>query len=74
MAWLRKINRHVQVYVTKTVGGNAAYQKVMPGTITALGAGELVTVRIGHGGQTYANIDRRTDVDENLAAVKYISA
>jgi len=74
MAWLHKVNRHVQVFVTKTVGGNVKYQKVMPGTITALGASELVTVRIGHGGQTYSNIDRRTDVNEDLVAVKYIPA
>jgi len=83
MAWLRKINRHVQVFVPKTVNGNAAYQKVLPGTITALGAGELITVRIGRfdtipGGAkdyiTYTNIDRRTDVNENLVAVKYIPA
>jgi hypothetical protein len=70
MAWVRKINRHVQVLHRIS----ASVIKVRPGTITALGAGELVTVRVAHSGQTFANIDRRTDPDENLAATKYIPA
>jgi hypothetical protein len=84
MAWVRKVNRHVQVLVPKTVGGNTAYVKIVPGVITALGAGELVTVRVGRydtdsgtiGSQyiTYTDIDRRTDPNEDLpATVKYIS-
>lgn len=84
MAWVRKVNRHVQVLVPKTVGGNTAYVKILPGVITALGAGELITVRVGRydtdnatpGKQyiTYTNIDRRTDPNENLpVTVKYIS-
>ena len=84
MAWVRKVNRHVQVLVPKTVGGTTAYVKIVPGVITALGAGELVTVRVGRydtdsgtiGSQyiTYTDIDRRTDPNEDLpATVKYIS-
>ena len=68
MAWIRKVNRHVQVLHRLS----ATMIKVRPGTITALGAGELVTVRIGHSGETFANIDRRTDPDENQAVTKYI--
>lgn len=84
MAWVRKVNRHVQVLVPKTVGDNAEYVKILPGVITALGAGELITVRVGRydtdsgtpGSQyiTYTDIDRRTDPNEDLpATVKYIS-
>jgi len=84
MGWRPKIGRHVQVFVPKTVGGNAAYVKVLPGTITALGGGNLVTVRIGRYDTdltpgppvvyiTYSNIDQRQDPDENNpVTVKYI--
>lgn len=65
MGWLRKVNRHVQLYRQKTVGGEANYVKVVPAVITALGAGELVTVRIGHTGGTAVNVPRRTDPDAN---------
>lgn len=65
MAWLKKINRHVLVFTQKTVNGNAQYVKVRSGTITALGAGELVTVRFGRSGGTLANVDRRLDPDAN---------
>jgi hypothetical protein len=68
MAWLRKINRHVQVLQRVS----ATVIKVRPGTITALGAGELINVRVGHAGETYTNIDRRTDPDENQSVTKYI--
>jgi len=70
MAWLRKINRHVQVLWRV----DADTIRVRPGTITALGAGELITCRVAHSGQTFVNIDRRTDPDENQAATKYIPA
>jgi hypothetical protein len=59
MAWLRKVNRHVQVFINPS----GAIVRVKPGTITALGAGELVTVRYGHSGATLANVPRRTDPD-----------
>jgi hypothetical protein len=72
MAWLRKINRHVQIFVQKTVGGNAQYVKVRPGVVTALGTGNLITARVRHIGETYTNIDERQDPDENLVATKYI--
>jgi hypothetical protein len=65
MGWLRKVNRHVQVYRQKTVAGETNYVKVVPAVITALGAGELVTVRVGHAGGTIANVPRRTDPDAN---------
>lgn len=74
--WLPKIGRHVLVFVPKTVGGNAAYQKVRTARITALGAGNLITCRVGRfsspSTEIYTNIDRRDDPNENLAAVKYI--
>lgn len=84
MGWERKVGRHVQILVPKTVGENTAYVKILPGVITALGAAELITVRVGRydtdsgtpGSQyiTYTDIDRRTDPDENLpATVKYLS-
>lgn len=79
MAWVAKVNRHVTVLVLIS----ADVVKPVPGVITALGAGSLVTVRVGRydtdsgtpGSQyiTYTDIDRRTDPDENLVATKYIS-
>ena len=69
MPWLRKINRHVQVFTQKTVDGNTNYVKVRPAVITALGAGENVTVRFGHTGGTLANVPRRTDPDANVYPV-----
>jgi hypothetical protein len=69
MAWLRKVNRHVQVFTQKTVGGNTQYVKIRSGTITALGASELVTVRFGHAGGTLANVDRRIDPNANAYPV-----
>jgi hypothetical protein len=71
MAWIRKVNRHVQVLKFIELGAIDTI-RVRPGTITALGAGELVTVRVGHSGETYVNIDRRTDVNENQTVTKYI--
>lgn len=84
MAWVRKVNRHVVVLVPKTVAGNTKYVKRRPGVITALGAGNLITVRVGRfdtdnvtpGKQyeTYTNIDRRTDPNEDLPVViKYVT-
>lgn len=73
MAWVRKVNRHVVVLVPKTVGGNTTYVKRRPGVITALGAGNLINVRIRHTGVTYTNIDRRLNPTEAATVVKYIS-
>lgn len=69
MAWIRKVGRHVTVLnlISPTV------VKSRPGIITALGAGDLVNVRVGHHGETYTNLDRRTDPDEDLLVDKYIS-
>jgi hypothetical protein len=72
MAWRPKVNRHIQIFVQKTVGGNAQFQKIRPGVITALGGGNLVTARVRHIGETYVNIDERQDPNEDLVAVKYI--
>lgn len=69
MAWIRKVNRRVTVL--KRI--SATVVKPRSGIITALGAGELVNVRVGHHGETYTNLDRRTDPDENLLTSKYIS-
>jgi hypothetical protein len=75
--WKPKIGRHVQVFLlVDTVGGNTTYQKVRTARITALGAGNLITCRVGRfsvpGTEIYTNIDRRDDPNENLVAVKYI--
>jgi hypothetical protein len=69
MAWVKKVNRHVTVL--KRV--SATVVKPRPGIITALGASELLDVRVGHSGETYTNLDRRTDPDEDLSTSKYIS-
>lgn len=84
MAWVPKVNRHVAVLVLKTVNGNAAYVKRRPARITALGAGSLITCRVGHHDtdnvtpgkqfEAYTSIDRRTDVNEDAGATpKYVS-
>jgi hypothetical protein len=75
--WQRKIGRHVQIFVPKTVGGNTAYVKVRTGRITALGAGNLITAQVGRftspSTEIYTNIDMRQDPDENNpVTVKYI--
>lgn len=74
--WKPKIGRHVQVFVQKTVGGNTQYMKVRTARITALGAGNLITCRVGRftspSTEIYTNIDERQDPDENLVASKYI--
>jgi hypothetical protein len=79
MAWRPKIGRHVQVFVNKTVNGNAQFQKIRPAIITALGAGNLITCRVLHTGEIYTNIDQRQDPNEDLGppvpavpVVKYI--
>lgn len=69
MAWVRKVGRHVTVLQLVS----ATIVKPRPGVITALGAGELIDVRVGHHGETYTDLDRRTDPDEDLEASKYIS-
>jgi hypothetical protein len=61
MAWVRKVGRHVAYLQQKTVGGNANYVKRRPAIITALGAGELVDIRVGHGAEVYEDVDRRVD-------------
>jgi hypothetical protein len=48
----RKINRHV-TYVK-------ANAKRRPATITAVGAGTAVDLRVGRAGETYAGVSRRT--------------
>jgi hypothetical protein len=74
--WKPKIGRHVQVFVQKTVGGNVQFQKVRTARITALGAGNLITCRVGRfsspSTEIYTNIDERQDPNEDLVAVKYI--
>jgi len=74
--WKPKIGRHVQVFVQKTVGGNAQYQKVRTARITALGGANLITCRVGRftvpSTEIYTNIDERQDPNEDLVAVKYI--
>lgn len=72
MAWVRKVNRHVAYLQQKTVNGNTAYVKRRPAVITALGAGELVTIRVRHHGETYANVNRKTDPDADTVSV-YVS-
>lgn len=69
VGWQRKVNRHVTYLQQKTVGGNANYVKRRPAIITALGAGELVDIRIGHSGEVYTGVDRRTDPNSNSAGV-----
>ena len=69
VGWVRKVNRHVTVL--KVI--SATVVKLRPGIITALGAGDLINVRVGHHSETYTNLDRRTDPDENLLTSKYIS-
>jgi hypothetical protein len=72
MAWVRKVNRHCAYLQLKTVNGNAAYVKRRPAVITALGAGELVTIRVRHHGETYANVDRKLDPNADTTSV-YVS-
>jgi hypothetical protein len=69
---VRKVNRHCAVLIQKTVGGNTAYVKRRPAVITALGAGQLVTVRVRRHGETYANIDRKVDPNADTVNV-YVS-
>jgi len=69
--WRPKVNRHVRVYLNKTIGGVPS-QKCRPAVVTALGAGNLITCRVRHIGETYVNIDLRTDPNENLVATKYV--
>lgn len=72
MAWERKVNRHCAVLIQKTVNGNTAYVKRRPAVITALGVGQLVTVRVRHHGETYANVARKVDPDADTVSV-YVS-
>lgn len=48
MVWVAKVNRHVAVYVQKTVGGNTAYVKRRPGIITGFASDTNPIVRIRH--------------------------
>lgn len=72
MAWVRKVNRHCAYLQQKTVNGNTAYVKRRPAVITALGAGNLVNLRVRHHGETYTNVDRKLDPDANTVSV-YVS-
>lgn len=69
VGWQRKVNRHCTYLQQKTVGGNTNYVKRRPGVVTGLGGGQLVNIRVGHSGETYAGVDRRTDPDANAAGV-----
>lgn len=53
---LKQINRSV-TYVT-------AAGKQRPAIITALGAGDLVDLRVGHHGETYASVPLMTAVTD----------
>lgn len=72
MAWERKVNRHVAYLQQKTVGGNTQYVKRRPAVITALGAGQLVNIRVLHTGETYTNVDRKVDPNADTVGV-YVS-
>jgi len=72
VGWQRKVNRHCAYLQQKTVGGNANYVKRRPAVITALGAGNLVNLRVRHIGETYSNVDRKLDPDANTVSV-YVS-
>jgi len=72
MAWVRKVNRHCAYIQQETVDGNTTYVKRRPAIITALGAGELVNIRIGHSGETFTNVDRKFNPLDNTVGV-YVS-
>lgn len=68
MGWQAKVGRHCTYLQLKTVNGNAAYVKRRPAIITAVAAPN-VTVRVGHSGETYANVTPRTDPDSNSTGI-----
>ena len=72
MAWERKVNRHVAYLQQETVGGNTTYVKRRPAVITALGAGQLVNIRIRRTGETFTNVDRKMDPNADTVGV-YVS-
>jgi len=72
MAWVRKVNRHCVYIQQETVDGNTTYVKRRPAIITALGAGELVNIRVGHSGETFTNVDRKFNPLDNTVGV-YVS-
>lgn len=70
--WRAKVNRHCVYLQQKTVGGNTTYVKRRSATITSVGADDVVNIRIGHSGETYTNVGRKRDPDDNSVNV-YIS-
>jgi hypothetical protein len=69
MAYTRRVNRHVAYLQQKTVNGNANYVKRRPCTITALGGGTAVNLRVTHTATTYAGISKRATPDADTVAV-----
>jgi hypothetical protein len=73
MAWLPKVNRHVQLL--KRVSSSVTLIK--PGIITGIALDTNPIIRIGHSGESYGNatngVPRRTNPNENLSVTKYIS-
>lgn len=70
--WIPKVGRHCAYLQQKTVNGNANYVKRRPCTVTGVVGGNTVNLRVGHSGETYANVDRKLDPDANDVNV-YVS-
>jgi hypothetical protein len=68
MAWVPQVNAHVQVFY---VSGSKV--KVRPGVVTGIVAGNTVNVRVGHSGQTFASLARRTSPASPPALPYYIA-
>lgn len=68
MAWVAKVNRHVAVLTE--INGKLRRR---PAVITSLGAGGAVTCRVGHHGETYADVSRQVDPFDAWTATVYVS-
>jgi len=55
MAWTAQVNGHIQIFY---VSGSKI--KVRPGIITGIVSGQTVNARVGHSGQTFSSLARRT--------------
>lgn len=71
MGWEPKVNRHVVYLQQKTVGGEVNYVKRRPAIVTAVNLDDTVDLRVGHDGEVYASVLRRTADNDVEVYVPY---
>jgi hypothetical protein len=70
MAFVPRVGNHVSYLLQITYNGNPNYVKRRSARITATTAGaDPLDLQVGHHGETYAGINKRTDPDDPATGV-----